>query len=79
MNAKEILNKIKWDISAEPEEYFVFFIDRISQKLSKIRYEEIKKIEGNFFVIEKNSREAEIPIHRIREIRKGDKLIWRRQ
>jgi uncharacterized protein (UPF0248 family) len=78
MNAKEILNKIKWDKSEEPDKCSVFYIDRISKKLEKIEFRDIKNIEGNFLVIEKNSEEVEIPIHRIREIRNEDKLIWRR-
>ena len=77
MNAKEELNKIKWG-EKQPEKYFVFYIDRISKDLKKIPFAKIKKIEGNFFEIEENGKIAEIPTHRIREIRKDSKLIWRR-
>lgn len=77
MNAKEALNKIKWG-EKEPEKYFVFYIDRISKELKKIKFSEIKKIEGSFFIMKKDGEETEIPIHRIRELRKENKLIWRR-
>jgi len=46
--------------------------------LKKIEFRDIKNIEGNFLTVEKQGEEAEIPIHRIREIRKENKLIWRR-
>jgi len=79
MNAKEILNKLKWDRSEEPEKCSVFYIDRISNKLEKIEFKKIKNIEGNFLILEKNGEETEIPIHRIREVRRENKLIWRRE
>ena len=78
MNAKEILNKIKWS-EKEPEKYFIFYFDRISKNLVKIKFKDIKKIEGNFLIVEKQGKEAEIPIHRVREVRKQEKLIWRRR
>jgi len=43
MNAKEILNKIKWDKSEEPDRCSVFYIDRISNKLEKNRIQGYKK------------------------------------
>ena len=78
MNAKEILNKIKWDSSEEPEKCFVFYLDRISGGLKKVEFRKIKNIEGNFFEIEENGKITEIPIHRIREVRRENKLVWRR-
>jgi len=78
MNAKEILNKLKWDKSAEPEKCSVLYTDRISQGLKTIPFQKIKKIEGNFFEIKEGGKTSEIPVHRIREIRKESRLIWRR-
>ncbi|MBW3023192.1 DUF504 domain-containing protein [Candidatus Woesearchaeota archaeon] len=77
MNAKEMLNKIKWS-DKEPEKYLIFYADRKSEKLAKVAFREINNFEGNFLVVEKDGKETEIPLHRIREIRKQEKLVWRR-
>ena len=75
---KDLLNKIKWDKRELPEEYLVYYLDRISQKLIKINYNDIKKFEDNFIVIEKNNEETYIPMHRIKEVRKNNVLVWKR-
>ncbi len=78
MKALDILNKIKWDKSEKPEETFVFYYDRVSGNLVKIPFESIKEIGKSFITIEKEGEEVEIPIHRIKEIRINEKLIWSR-
>ena len=75
---KDLLNKIKWDKRELPEEYLVYYLDRISQKLIKINYINIKRFEDNFIVIEKNNEETYIPMHRIKEVRKNNVLVWKR-
>ena len=75
---KELLNQIKWDKSKKPEEYTVLYEEKKENKLEEIRYLEIKKIEGNFMTIEKDSEEVEIPLHLVREVRRTGKLVWRR-
>lgn len=74
----DLLNKIKWDKNLNPEEYSIFYLDRISDKLIEIKYKDIKKIEGSFMVLEKDNEETYIPLHRIREVRRNKKLVWRR-
>ena len=70
----EILNKIKWDKNLNKEEYFIYYLDNINKKLIEIKFNEIKEITRNFITLE----DKEIPLHRIREIRKKEKLIWKR-
>ena len=71
---KELLNKIKWDKRESPEDYTLYYLDRIEKKLKKIAYADIASIEGNFMVV----GDAEIPLHRIKQVRKKSKLIWQR-
>jgi uncharacterized protein (UPF0248 family) len=78
MRTIDILNKIKWDKSENPKETFVFYFDRIKNQLLKIPFESIKEIGKSFIMIEKDGEEVEIPIHRIKEIRRNSKLIWSR-
>ena len=78
VTAKELLSRIKWDKNLKPEEYFIFYIDRVANKLAVIKYSDILKIDGSFMVLDKYPEEVYIPLHRIREIRRDGKLVWRR-
>ena len=71
----EILNKIKYDKNLNKEEYFIYYLDNINKKLIEIKFNEIKGITKNFITLE----DKEIPLHRIKEIRKKEKLIWKRE
>ena len=74
----DLLNKIKWDKKENPEDFSVFYLDRISRKLVKVPFTAVKRIEGSFMIIEKDKEEVEIPVHRIREIRKKENVILKR-
>lgn len=73
-----LLNKIKWDKNLNPEEYSIFYLDRITKSLIEIRYNDIKKIEKSFMILEKNNEEVNIPLHRIRKVKRKNKLVWER-
>lgn len=75
---KDLLNKIKWDKREKPEDYSLFYFDRISKELIKIDYTDIKSFEDNFIVVEKNNEESFIPMHRIKEVRKNNIIVWKR-
>lgn len=76
---KDFLNKIKWDKRLKPEEYSIFYMDRVENKLIEIKYNDIKRIEGTFMIIDKDLEEVNIPLHRIREVRRNKKLVWKRE
>ncbi len=76
---KDLLNQIKWDKRKKPEEYSVFYFDRVEKKLIGIMFNDIKRIGGNFMIIEKNGDETNIPLHRIREVRRNTRLVWERR
>ena len=78
MLLKELLDKIKWDKSEDPEQYSVFYLDRIAKKLVELKYKEIKRIEDSFMVIVRDNEETFIPLHRVKEVRRQGKLVWRR-
>jgi len=74
----ELLNKIKWDKRENPNEYSIFYYDRILQKLIKIHYNKIKRIEGSFMIID-NEEESNIPLHRIKKVTKNNIVVWERK
>jgi uncharacterized protein (UPF0248 family) len=73
---QDVLNQIKWDKKLNPEDYSVEYID--FGKLVSISYVAIKRIEGLFMIIEKNGEEMNIPLHRIRVVKKNGEVIWQR-
>ncbi len=73
---KSLINKIKWDKRENPKDYSLIYID-LGQK-KELAYIDIKKLEGNFMIIERNGEETEIPLHRIREVKKKNKVVWKR-
>ena len=72
----EFLNKIRWDKRENPEDYVLVYVDLRKEK--EISYSQIKRLEGNFMVLDRENEEVEIPIHRIREVRKKGKTVWKR-
>jgi len=73
---KELINKIKYD-KKERGDYSLFYIDRIENNYKEIKFKDIKRIEGNFLIINKD-KETEIPLHRIKIVKKNGMVIWRR-
>lgn len=73
---KDLINKIKWDKRESPKNYSLVYIDLGKKK--ELAYTSIKRLEGNFMIIERNREETEIPLHRIREVKKKGRIIWTR-
>lgn len=73
-----IINKIKWDKRERPEDYTIGYEDRVSKQVVEVKFTEIKRIEDNFMVIEKDLEETSIPLHRIRIAKKNGKVVWKR-
>lgn len=72
----DLLNKIKWDKRENPSDYILTYIDLGKKK--ELKYTDIKRIEGTFMIVERDREETEIPVHRIREVVKNGKVIWKR-
>lgn len=78
MRIIDLLNKIKWDRNLNKDDFSIIYFDRVNNKEIEINYNKIKKIEGNFMIIEKDQEEANIPLHRIKKIMKNKEVIWQR-
>lgn len=74
---KDLLNKIKWSKEENSNDYSIGYWDNIDKKLIFIKFYEIKRIEGNFLLLDREE-ETYIPMHRVREVRKNNKLVWKR-
>ena len=74
---KSLINKIKWDKRENPEDYVLFYYDRILDRLVELPYGKILKLEGNFMIID-NEEESNIPLHRVKKLMKKGKVVWER-
>ena len=79
LTIKELLSKIRYDSNENPDDYDVFYYDRVKNKNIKIHYTDIKKVHGNMFTIVLNNRTIDIPLHRIRVVERKGESIWKRQ
>jgi uncharacterized protein (UPF0248 family) len=69
---QDVLNQIKWDKNLKPGEYTIEYID--FGKLKSMPYSDIERIEDGFMIV----GDANIPLHRIRIIKKNGEIIWQR-
>ena len=77
ITAKDFLNKIKWSKQENPGDYEIGYWDNKDKGLIFIKFKEIRKIEGNFILLDRKE-ETYIPLHRIKQIKKRSKLMWKR-
>jgi uncharacterized protein (UPF0248 family) len=75
---KELLNKIRWDKRQKPEEYQLGILDRFSKEVGFVPFSEIKSFEGQFLTLCKGDETVDIPLHRIRAVKKSGTVIWKR-
>ena len=75
---KDLINRILWDKKENKADYSFYYLDRIENLEKEIKGAYIIRTEGNFIVIQRDGEEAEIPMHRVRFVKKGERLIWRR-
>lgn len=75
----ELLNEIKWNPNLDKKAFTVCYYDRVLDKLLTVNFLNIKHFNKTFIIIEKEGKEIEIPLHRIKEVRKHGTLIWKRK
>ncbi len=74
--AKEMLDKIKWDESEDAGAYTIYYKD--FESLSEVRYVDIKRIEVEFMIVIVKDKETNVPLHRIKVIKKNGEVVWQR-
>ncbi|HIP63625.1 MAG TPA: DUF504 domain-containing protein [Archaeoglobus profundus] len=68
------MNKFKWHPDYDFSKVVIVYIDR-PKGFSELRGDEIEKIGHKFLYLYSGTA---IPMHRIVEIKYGDKVVWRR-
>lgn len=73
-----LLNKIKWDKREDKNEYKIYYYDRRNKKNIEIRFKDIKDFDKLFIIANKNKKEINIPLHRIKIVKRNEEIIWKR-
>ena len=73
---KDIITRIWYDPNERKEDYKLVYIDL--GKPATLACTAIKRLEGNFMIVQRNGEEAEIPLHRVRQVVKKGELVWKR-
>jgi uncharacterized protein (UPF0248 family) len=75
--AKKLLNELLWHPEKSLDGVDIIYVHRGAPgDVKSVKAEEVA-FEKSFFVIN-NHREARIPYHRIREIKKGSGVLWKK-
>ncbi len=75
---KNILNKIKWH-EKDKDKFVITYFDRILNKELELPFKAIKRFEGEFAIFEHENEEVNLPMHRIRAVKKGSSVVWQRE
>jgi len=75
---KNLISKIIWDKNENKDDYTLYYLDRVNNCLKPITFNDIIKIDGNFLQIKHNTEIKEIPLHRVKVVKKSGKVVWQR-
>jgi uncharacterized protein (UPF0248 family) len=77
---KNILNRLRWDSSEDPENYVITYRHRgAPNDVKEVHASEIQKLGKSYFTLTSEpEEEVTIPFHRILEIRniKNNAVVW---
>ena len=75
--AREFLKKIEWDKREDPGQYTVVYLD--FGKPVEMPYQSIVDVSENFMTVLRNGKESDVPLHKIRQIKKQGTVVWQRE
>ena len=79
MPIQDLLNKLRSDPNEEPFSYSIFYFDRVASKLREVKYKDIADVKDGYMIIVREDKEASIPLHRIRMVKKSGETVWDRK
>ena len=78
----ELLNRIRWDQEFGLAEFIICYHDRFQNDMVKVPLTEIsfdRDDRFDFEMVDDMGQRHSVPLHRIREVYRNGKLIWRRE
>lgn len=78
---RELLDRIRWDAGFGRAEFVIGYFDRVRGGIVRVPYGAVRFAPGAHFAftaVEADGSQHEVPLHRVREVWRDGKLIWRR-
>jgi uncharacterized protein (UPF0248 family) len=79
---ESLLQRICWDPAFGRGRFTIGYFDRIERRVVTVPLEQIRFEPGNHFfftAVEADGSVRDVPLHRVREVRRDDVLIWSRK
>jgi len=77
----ELLSRIRWDRQFGEGDFVIGYYDRVEDAVVRVPMRELFFQPDNHFAFDLIDRDGvlhSVPLHRIREVYRNDKLIWHR-
>ena len=71
----DALNKVQ--THPQKKEFSIIYYDNVRKKDIHVNADDIKNLEKSMLLIHEGGREVFIPLHRVKAIHRGEKIIWR--
>lgn len=78
---QDLLHRIQWDAEFGKGEFMLGYYDRLADRIVRVPFERVQLPRGRHFsfdLIKGNGSCRMVPFHRVREVWRDGKLIWRR-
>ncbi len=78
----ELLSRIRWDRQFGAGDFVIGYYDRVEDTVIRVPMRELFFQPDNHFafdIIDQDGVLHSVPLHRIREVYRDDKLIWHRE
>jgi uncharacterized protein (UPF0248 family) len=81
MPIHELLSRIRWDPEFGRGDFALGYFDRVDNRVILVPFQEVKFLDDDsqaFQLVDAEGRMIRVPFHRVREVHKDGRLIWRR-
>lgn len=78
----ELLSRIRWDVEFGAARFVLGYYDRVAGRIVRIDLREVSRDAANrsmLDLIDGDGHARSIPLHRVKEVLRNGKLIWRRE
>ena len=79
---QDLLNRIRWDDAFAAADFDIGYYDRVEDRIIRIPFADLNFPADDHFAFElldSNGGVHRVPFHRVREIYRNGRCIWRRQ
>ncbi|MDD3179888.1 MAG: DUF504 domain-containing protein [Opitutaceae bacterium] len=77
----KFLSRLRWDRGFARGRIEIGYLDRVQQRIIRVPFQELRFPEDQhhiFEIVDAGGISRRIPFHRVREVRRDGRIIWRR-